>query len=273
MLSLSRLPAVYINYQDHIGLSYSHLRNGEVSAGNLCPACNGGSSKERTLSVGRTGGRLWWRCWRASCPCKGSLQDNAVIAFTPRSENRKRLHYQTRSLTKDEETFLATKVSNDLLPRVRYTDQYGGRYCFPMISRTGRTEGYVLRTYDKDTKPKVLNDEYDRCSWHGDLASPSKVVIVEDIPSAAKIGEAHDFVGVALLGTTCTSEKLSDILDARAKYYIVCLDEDATNTAVALTVKLSKFAKCMVVPLTKDIKDFSKEELDSFLKKIRERYD
>lgn len=195
------------------------------------------------------------------------------MAFTPRSENRRKLHYQTRSLTKDEETFLAIRVSNELLPRVRYTDQYGGRYCFPMISRTGRIEGYVLRTYNKDTKPKVLSDEYDKCSWHGDLASTNKVVIVEDIPSAAKVGEAHDFVGVALLGTTCTAEKLSDILDARAKYYIVCLDEDATSTAIALTVRLSKFAPCMVVPLTKDIKDFSKEELDSFLTKIRERND
>lgn len=258
---------------DEIALSYSYLRNDEVSGGNNCPRCNGGDTHEKTLSVGRTGDRLWWRCWRASCTMRGSTNDKGVVSVSVGSSAKRKLHYTTRKLTEAEETFMASKVSKNYLSNVRWTDDLGGRYCLPMYNRHGRTEGYVLRAYDPAVKPKVLSDGYGKCSWHGDLSSTRKVIIVEDIPSATKIATAHDFVGVALLGTTCTPEKLSDILDAGAKYYVVCLDEDATSVAVGLTVKLAKFAACKVVPLTKDIKDFTKEELSSFLDKIRKQYD
>src|SRR5688572_16880029 len=51
---------------------YADLGDGTTYAGQVCPACEGGATKEGSLSVTRRGDVLLWCCHRASCGYKGS---------------------------------------------------------------------------------------------------------------------------------------------------------------------------------------------------------
>ena len=57
--------------RDAVLLEWGGLADDTTLSGQLCPSCHGGVGGERSLSVGKKGGLLWWRCHRNKCGERG----------------------------------------------------------------------------------------------------------------------------------------------------------------------------------------------------------
>mgnify|MGYP003110806879 FL=1 len=87
------------------------------------------------------------------------------------------------------------------------------------------------------------------------------LIIVEDIVSARKACLACPAAAsMALLGTNLTTEHL--VAAGQYKSVFICLDQDATDKAVAMHRRLSAFVdRCKVMMLSSDLKDMNLEDI------------
>lgn len=256
-------------YRDYVLLEYSDIQQGDVRHSEMCPQCSGGSSGERSLSVGRGPDGLWWKCWRSSCGFKGK-DGTATAAPVGTVRERRKLEYYTRPLQEDE---ISTLVHKNIPPykiaECSYTENYGGRFVLPLNSRE-RVVGNVLRSYNGGT-PKALTDlwyGYEGCAWEGYTYRPDDVVIVEDIVSAARM--ASYTAAACLLGVNLTDEKVSDLSEAAAGTYWLALDADAFSRCVSTVVRLKQRLNIRVLRLAKDIKDMTEDEFSELVYTIED---
>ena len=56
------------------GIKYRHLNRGDQRL--VCPECEGGRTKEKSLNLTITGDGAVWCCHRATCGNKGGYSDN-----------------------------------------------------------------------------------------------------------------------------------------------------------------------------------------------------
>ena len=141
----------------------------------------------------------------------------------------------------------------------------------PVRDKNGKEVGYVLRKLDKSQAgPKsVLHIDEDCAilSWYPKgygLDQKSKLVIVEDQLSAIRASTYMD--AVALIGTNLSENKVADIIKAKKRRVIIALDKDATGKAAILVKKYRVlFDSVELLPLDKDLKDMSRDELEDLL--------
>jgi hypothetical protein len=122
------------------------------------------------------------------------------------------------------------------------------------------TRGVVERWYD-GRRPKTKTHLYEAdgplLGWFRNVYS-STVIIVEDLASALAVSLHTRCTGVALCGTSLSSEGANEL---RGRGYnartLICLDRDATERAADLRQKWAAVigGTVRVVPLRKDIKD------------------
>ena len=63
--------------RDTILETYGGMVDDTSLSGQLCPRCEGGSSKEKSLSVAKKEGSLLWICHRSSCKFQG--RENLIV--------------------------------------------------------------------------------------------------------------------------------------------------------------------------------------------------
>lgn len=93
------------------------------------------------------------------------------------------------------------------------------------------------------------------------------VILVEDIPSANKMDKHYPCV--ALLGTNLNDKKLDYLLRLGVNHVILALDNDATRKAIKLAKKF--MISTTILPLQKDLKDQTDEELKLIAEKLNEQ--
>lgn len=96
-------------------------------------------------------------------------------------------------------------------------------------------------------------------AWYTKAAS-DRLIIVEDQLSA--IRAADHMSAVALLGTNLTEERLYEMREAGFKTALLALDKDAFTLAVRYVTKLRGIIGLQLLPIQKDIKNQSEEELN-----------
>lgn len=274
-----------MNYEQSrysIELDYADLGEGETQSGVLCPACEGGASKEKSLSVSRREGFLLWNCHRASCSFGGSSRVSATgrekgSDFTP---PRQFSYITTTPLNSATAKFLATRygipAEDFRLAGCGWTGDgagnYGRRVSFPIFGPDSRKRGENYRSYEEGVKPKSLiklaNDEAIAQCWYKWKRKSPALVLVEDQVSAIKVAKhAHS---IALLGTNLSEAKLLEIMysgDYDRVY--LALDADATMEAIKTQLKWrERMPTLMVLGLHKDIKDMDKDEFTNFLERL-----
>lgn len=255
-----------MSVHSEIRLLAAELEDGE-NRRVVCPACQGGSSGERSLSISREGGSTVWHCFRASCTqAGGTSQGRKVVRTTPKQAAPKRLPNKVLPPNEEWREFLRETVGFDndhlVAGRVYVTDD--GHVAYPIIGPMGERRGYVKRRYDGGS-PKALTylEERPGLSWYRN-ASPLPAVLVEDIPSA--IRAARYRTAVALLGTNTTREGIAEIA-AHCRSVVWALDADATVQAIRnCTRNAIWFDESSVMTLTKDLKDMTEEELNDRLR-------
>ena len=263
----------------------------------VCPHCGGGSTHERSLSVRRTNTfRALYTCWRASC-------DLGYGSVSLRGDNKQL--FNSRMLPKDVKKPVHATRSTPLTERhSRYLKRYygltdallayggvksahkDGRIIYGIYSPDRKKRGKTVRMYKEllkaraaaVTMPKCINElSSDRAisqSWYYKGRELRKktdtLLVVEDIVSALRINPYFD--SLAILGTTLTAEKQSEIRAQRYKNIFLCLDQDATKTSARYVKNANLNIPGLKVKfLKKDIKNMNEEELEAFVQCINSK--
>lgn len=265
-----------MDFKYDIATEFSGLGNGQSLAGQLCPKCGGGRTKERTLSVARDAGELVWICHRASCGFKGrdSVRGNADAAANNNVSKKERklsevtslkdIPAKAREYLREKYGLTAEHIADSNLAWCNdYAEREGaGRLCILVYNWKGVRDGYVLRSLT-GAEPKALTFVKSNSMAFFHKEGTKKVIIVEDAFSAIRVSRYT--TAIALLGTNLNPSRIHDILSTKAEEYYLWLDGDAFSQAVNYAIKYKGLIKLHVRKLTKDLKDCSEDELKQIL--------
>lgn len=241
----------------------------------ICPVCEGGSTRERSLSIRRDLMYANVACFRDSCslqPFGIRIGGGAPLDFTGTGERtparrRRQEQYEGRVLPAPPDWY-------EWCPshiRCQLTDD--GRIVIPIFDRTGNRRGdsvRQLKPYNTDM-PKSLSlyeEEYSGMAWFRpetmyDGEGSTALVVVEDPLSAMRMAYLG-YTGVALMGTGISYTRLRE-LSAENRPINLALDADAVLTAVRHARKYSSISRLHVHPIYHDVKDMNLQELRNFL--------
>ncbi|KKL21146.1 hypothetical protein LCGC14_2448360, partial [marine sediment metagenome] len=136
----------------------------------------------------------------------------------------------------------------------------------PVRSSTGMHRGGVLRSFAGGLKAMNYQEKVDEpwLSWYPcEVKASDTTLIVEDQLSALKGSRVADTV--ALMGTALSLEKLMEIVKHNNNKVLLLLDADATAKAVKFLRRFSWVSSLTVKPLTKDLKYYTTEEMETLL--------
>lgn len=242
-----------------------------------CPICG----NKNTLSIKREGVALLFYCFHASCHIKGKIEDDnakidAISAYfniynndgicnnNQNPKNNKDLLFirKNSSCTDYLRSFDISCMDLDYL---KY-DPKQDRLVFPLDYK-GKNYGHVGRLLNMadNTSPKWL--VYSRllgCPFFSNRKQKTeKLLLVEDCISALRTRDIID--SCAILGTSINQNTIPYLLDYNKLY--LALDDDATGKALEIQKQLSLYRETHIIPLTKDLKYFTNQELKEFKEK------
>lgn len=231
-----------------------------------CPFCK---ANGKTLSLThKDDGTLLYHCYRASCVGGGVLGKGATYAKPPAERSSRTKPYIEERLRQP----CGNGRVWDLLACELYDegvlwDPETHRFALPVYTPGCRLRGRVLRVPPGDTRhPKALTWMYEEgptLAWNR-VGRDTVVVVVEDIPSALKLG-VRGYRAVALNGTHMTAEAFEE-LDRNADNVVWALDKDAFAKAQAYHKQYRMyFGESCALLLPKDFKDMGWEEIDECL--------
>lgn len=265
--------------KNEVYLSYSSIGEGETASGQSCPACQGGSGQEKSLSVSRRSGTLLFNCHRSSCNLRGAVSIGGMPSFSLGKHGLERTSIYPRVTAEPLNTatikFLATRfrIPEESLEYagLGWTGdanwRYGRRVAMPIYGPDNRERGISYRSYE-GVKPKAIielkGDDAALGCWYKWLRKSDTLILVEDQVSAIKL--APYVHSLALLGTNMNELLARDIADQAYKRVLICLDNDATFAAIKMQLAWKGSIKGLLVNgLGKDIKDMNNDEFQEFL--------
>lgn len=246
-----------------IAANITDLPDGQTTNQVPCPWCK----RNKSFSVTKRGNGYVYVCHRASCHkagwFRGSISDSGGTRAPVRRKFTPKLYpYSLARVEKEWDAFLVETYAfrPGLADRMgwRYSPETG-RLAIPVKSPVGETRGYIARAFD-GREPKTIpyrGVDAPWIGWCGD-SNGGPVVVVEDLVSALKASSY--FRAVALLGINLNEEKVFEIVE-QSRDVVICLDRDASAAAYKYAKRYALFGNFRVVPLSKDIKDMSTDEL------------
>ncbi len=256
------------------------LYDGESRAGVLCPACKGGRSGERSLSINRDKHRAYYKCWRASCSCSGlvNLGANYVVARKEQLGGKRHvLETSPQNINESISNILRAKwyLTDDEIRRAElgttklHCMKAECRLYVPLFRFDRTIRGYVARDLEGEESKKALTfkfrTEEPNLGWHPNRKS-SKLIIVEDAISSIRASTYMN--ACCLLGTHLDKNKVDDIVRNGFTEAYLALDKDATRKSVLTAIEWRNRLKLNVVRLDRDIKDLQPNELKEFMKEL-----
>jgi len=256
-----------VNHTTEIKLAAAGLELGE-NMRVLCPACQGGESRELSLSITLCeDASLKWQCFRAKCPMdKGGNGGKQVHHSSTPLVKKKRRVFEGKVSDMREEDKSWVKEHWGIEPEHwYYTPEYGGRIAMSVRSPKFVHRGWVLRDITGQARTKALtyiDEGQEGLSWYKTTPN-APTIVVEDIPSAVK---ASKYVNaVALLGTGIGLDRAIEIA-ANSTSVIMALDNDAISLSFKWARKYSLlWGDVSVLPLHKDIKDMKENDIKELL--------
>lgn len=222
-----------------------------------------------------------WNCYSTNCNVRGvyrgvtATPSDSLVRTKPVEKALKPYKGSVVMLNGDQRLFLSERVGfqdrHNYKSGVKYAPMED-RFAFPIYSPTGNRRGWVLRSYDEWAKSKsltMMDVDEPHLSWYGPWdPESSHALIVEDIPSAVR-ASMHVGPCVALCGGSVGPEYIRE-LSSYVLNVTWALDADATGRAIALASKYSfSFDSSRVLPLEKDLKDMTEQELRTTLQELK----
>lgn len=241
-----------------------------------CPECGG---KGKLMVAAREDGPgLWYKCLKARCQLSGVTHRVERGPATQPKAVKPPDQLPESAVTSDDARSIL-RVTMEARKGVRMSEEWalevcsgmtqGDRFIFPICGPQGYRIGSTLRSFVQ--QPKTISLWHDRAeprlAWYRGLSET--LTVVEDQLSASRLA-AEGFRSVALLGTS-PSEDAIDQINATARRLrtsvLICLDNDATDKAVALRRKLTSGTVLPLVGL--DIKDMPDAQFYQFLRFLK----
>ena len=156
-----------------------------------------------------------------------------------------------------------------ILNKIKWCDKTE-RIIYPILSQNGNIKGYVSRYY-KELSGKKYDGVKSRTYWinrsnnYFNVSFPYRreydvkniFILVEDIISSIRMARYEQ--SIALLSNSIPTNAMSLL---SGKDVIIVLDNDAISHALKIKHRYSLFFKsCQVIPIDKDPKDMSDDEL------------
>lgn len=258
-----------MNYSTEIKLEAADLGLGENKR-ILCPACGGGASEERSLSITLgEDGTLRWQCFRAKCPMVSGTNAQIHIDRTKEPLVKKRRVFEGKVSDMREEDKAWVLENWGIEPEHwYYTPEYGGRIAMSVRSPKFLHRGWVLRDISGRARTKALtyiDEGQEGLSWYKTTPN-APTLIVEDIPSALR---ASSYMNTcALLGTGIGLNRAIEIAE-NSSSVIMALDNDAIDLSFRWAKKYSLlWGDVSVLPLKKDIKDMKENDIEILLSNV-----
>ena len=274
----------------------------------VCPACHGGTSSEKSFVVGREASYVWWKCFRATCTgVRGRTggetlpvpREEAAALDRLRPYTRPYLPPESKDFVYFSERFGLSAATVTRGVRVSEDDEY----LLPVRGPSGQIRGIVRRqpvwrgepkpprcgmVYETDDNPGTLpmagipmpktklymHNLGPTIAWYPPMGGLGEaVVVVEDQVSAMRVMQLG-VAAVALLGNSLNAQGLREIVKVRGlhKYtrLVVALDPGAEAQARKLALDWGLyFEKTRVLALEQDPKDTDTNTLQDELARAR----
>lgn len=257
-----------MNYQEMLSIVQRYpVQAGESTRVN-CPNCGG----NKTLSLTKRDGQLFWNCFKASCDLTGRSN-----VGRNQQEVREYLSGRTHTIKKRTPDIPSIQSAPANNPEVlAYLEQNNCYSAFAdkiikisyspaekrVLFYTPDEKGCVGRALNRGVKPKWK--AYGEFNSLFSVGNKPVAVVVEDAASACAVYATGDYTGVALLGTHMSLSQRKALL--HYSRVIICLDKDASKKAVYLAKQLRGTVQAGVRLLTKDLKQYQPEEIKEILK-------
>lgn len=231
----------------------------------ICPKCDGGSDRERCMSVHTNqDGSISFKCWRSQCGFWSHKTDRTGAKV----QYKEPKHYTRpyKALNDDQAAVIAQRfgLPDDSVDGYSEADD---RFILGVSGPTHQNRGVIAYSLSGG-KPKSVtyNAMPDEPFVHWAFSTKAKaIVVVEDWFSAEKVREA-DQIGVAIMGTNLTIGmviELAIVASKRALPTYIALDRDAFGKAVGYVGKYKEqFGNGLYVwSLEKDLKYVGTNEI------------
>lgn len=268
-----------------IGADFGNLPEGTQLSGQLCPYCNGGAGRERTLSVKATHSHITYTCHRSSCGKRGAIlrgtlqgKISSEIYCSEKEENKRpvrlvKLNDKVMKFLQD--TYGLSE--KDIVRAGICWNETDSRLAIPIRDAYRTTVGWNYRKLDKfqqgpKSRIEMLASHHDAVimAWYPMMMAVTAkipVILVEDQLSAIKAAAYMD--AAALLGTNLSLSKVNHLLKLGVRDIIVALDRDASGQAAKLVQTFRPlFNKMRFLPLERDIKDMTAHEISKLLEPL-----
>lgn len=256
----------------------------------ICPVCNGGSTREHSLSIRRnseTSAR--YCCYRASCDLgKGMIaltSDGSRVVgsrFPAKPVDRPYHSLHTYPLSQEGLDLLNNKyhLTDDLILYARIKHDKYKRFIIPIFDMNHVERGKVVRKEEKiyesainsKSVPKKLLFKKDANGlsngWYRKFRYKKKasdtLVVVEDALSALRLVPYCD--SLYLNTASITMGVVNEIRSQRYDDIVLALDNDATSWAFKqLQRKQDVLPQMRLMFLTKDIKNCNEQRLNEIM--------
>lgn len=241
----------------------------------LCPACSGGKSKERSLSVTRLDSGILYYCFRASCGAKGFVRDFKTRRNDFHQERRKYPRYTggLRNLSAKEiwEFFGKYSLAQHDITQNGIRRTTNGRWLyFPIFNYRALQIGEQLKRVDNQPGAKAVTFRWTQDSllyFPVGSGYSRRIVVVEDPISAIKVSKLE--TTTALLGVSIGEDTPVLFNMLRIEKIVIMCDGDSAGRVATIGIKdkLAPFFDTTAVFLDsgKDPKDLSYKQLKEIL--------
>lgn len=254
----------------------SGMESGTTRSGLRCPFCNGGRTRENSLSLTRNSEiEILYCCHRASCSNSGVVDENGFRLIGSSGENsnspsRRARDQQVETMPRGKllglgERWLSYldssyKICEEEVQAWGWLEDSGsGELWMPIRNSRGIRTGAVIRKppfqeYPLGPKAKFALIEIGAsAAWFVTrILQGAPLVLVEDMFSACKVSRHYNVV--SLNGSHISLERITECLDTRPSKIVIALDKDATLKAFMFQKQFGLYGNLKVAVLDRDLK-------------------
>lgn len=241
----------------------------------VCPKCDGGDTKEKSLAITAYSHHIVYHCFRAKCGFHGALSTTSEVRQAAKVKPKPR-PYGGDLLPVPEAIHNSVFAKYGLSPRdisdqgITYAPEIN-RIRFPMYNYMGYVFGENLKAVSPEQKPKTLINKFnDVPNLHfplgqfQEIVNSPAIVLVEDQTSAIKVSQVA--YCAALMGTNLSQDGVKQLLNLGVKKIVLMLDGDEAGLKASIKLKgqLSPFfiVQNVVLANNMDPKDISLNDLE-----------
>lgn len=238
------------------------------STGLLCPECQGGRTRERSLGVYRIDNEVVFKCYRAKCPYSAKLLLSGDAPPIKSGFEPNPYKEPMRLLSHGAQAHMRYRygLKWETLEEFGVLEVQGIRALYlPVYGPAGSARGGVVRRFDgwgmKADAYKTADEPW--IAWYRQRSGvPRGTVIVEDQLSAMRCWQIG-YDSIALLGYEMSMDKAAEIVRYAVTPRKLALDADAFSEACHMAKRYSWIDS--VVMLQADIKDITNQEIETRL--------